>query len=149
MSRNIFSPTYGKSIVQGQYCRDMISDNTVFLGTVMGPSLLSRLLSAMNVPIKSRGGHEPMFLKMLNDFRGFDRRKNLAEIQDTLQQCRDKVFTYRGENWISFGPSKKYFVNPHPIENHGPCFDPLGLMYDIDLAIGSAIDSSLKKTSKD
>ena len=124
---------------------DMVLDNTVFQGTVLGPSLWNSFFSDVSVPAKSTGGRESMFADDLNVFQEFDRKKNLAEVQDTLQQCREKIHTWGKANRVSFDPSKEHLVVLHPAEYHGPCFKLLGLMVDTDLAMESAIDSLLTK----
>ena len=86
-----------------------------------------------------------MFADDLNVFQEFDRKTNLVEVQNTLQQCRDSVHRWGKVNRVSFDPSKEHLVVLHPVEHHGPCFKLLGLMVDTDLAMESAIDALLTK----
>ena len=85
------SPRVGNVVVQGQHSVDMVLDNTVFQGTVLGPSLWNSFFSDVSVPAKSTGGRESMFADDLNVFQEFDRSKNLVGVQNTLQQCRENV----------------------------------------------------------
>ena len=112
-------------IVQGQYSLDMILDNRLFQGIGLDPSLQNSFFSDVSVPVKSPGGRESMFADDLNVFQEFDRRKNLAEVQDTLQQCRDKVHKWGEANRVSFNPSQKHLVVLHPSDYHGPSFQLL------------------------
>ena len=124
---------------------DMVLDNSVFQGTVMGPPLWNAFFSDVSIPAKSTGGRESMFADDLNVFQEFDRTTNLVEVQNTLQQCRDSVHRWGKVNRVSFDPSKEHLVVLHPVEHHGPCFKLLGLMVDTDLAMESAIDALLTK----
>jgi hypothetical protein len=139
------APRIGNVVVQGQHSVDMVLANSVFQGTVLGPPLWNSFFSDVSVPAKSTGGRESMFADDLNVFQEFDRTKNLAEVQDTLQQCREKVHKWGKANRVSFDPSKEHLVVLHPSDYHGPSFKLLGLMVDTDLAMESAIDLLLTK----
>ena len=139
------APRIGNVVVQGKHSVDMILENTVFQGTVLGPPLWNSFFADVSIPAKSTGGRESMFADDLNVFQEFDRRKNLAEVQDTLQSCRENVHKWGKTNRVSFDPSKEHLVVLHPFENHGAAFKLLGLMVDTDLAMDSAIDSLLSK----
>ena len=138
-------PRIGNVVVQGNHSVDMILENTVFQGTVLGPPLWNSFFADVSIPAKSTGGRESMFADDLNVFQEFDRRKSLAEVQDTLQSCRENVHKWGKTNRVSFDPSKEHLVVLHPFENHGAAFKLLGLMVDTDLAMDSAIDSLLSK----
>jgi len=139
------APRIGNVVVQGQYSEDMIIDNSVFQGTVLGPPLWNTYFSDVNVPAKSTGGREAMFADDLNVFQEFDRQQPLPEIQGTLEKCRDKVHKWGRTNRVSFDPSKEHLVVLHPTANHGACFKLLGLLVDTDLRMHTAIDQLLTK----
>jgi hypothetical protein len=86
-----------------------------------------------------------MFADDLAVFQEFDRGKNLAEGQDTLQECRVSVHKWGRANRVSFDPSKKHLVVLHPSAYHGAAFKFLGCMIDTDLAMESAIDLLITK----
>ena len=75
----------GNVVVQGKLSVDMIIDNSVFQGTVLGPSLWNSFFADVCIPAKSTGGREAMFADDLNVFQEFDRSEDLAKVQDTLQ----------------------------------------------------------------
>jgi hypothetical protein len=139
------APRVGNVVVQGKLSVDMIIANSVFQGTVLGPSLWNSFFADVCLPAKSMGGREAMFADDLNVFQEFDRRKNLAEVQDTLQQCRERVHNWGKTNRVSFDPSKEHLVVLHPTAYHGAAFKLLGCMIDTDLAMESAIDQLIAK----
>ena len=139
------APRVGNVVVQGQYSNDMIIDNSVFQGTVLGPPLWNSFFSDVGVPAKSTGGREEKFADDLNVFQEFDQQKPLAEIQNTLQKCRDEVHKWGRTNRVSFDPSKEHLVVLHPVANHGACFKFLGCMVDTDLRMLTAIDQLLTR----
>jgi len=139
------SPRVGNVIVQGKYSEDMTIDNSVFQGTVLGPPLWNSYFADVSVPAKSTGGREAKFADDLNVFQEFDRQLPLAQVQNTLQKCRDRVHKWGRTNRVSFDPSKEHLVVLHPTENHGACFKLLGCMTDTDLMMHTAIDLLLTK----
>ena len=86
-----------------------------------------------------------MFADDLNVFQEFDRREDLAKVQDTLQQCRERVHKWGKTNRVSFDPAKEHLVVLHPSAYHGAAFKLLGCMVDTDLAMESAIDQLIAK----
>ena len=54
---------------------DMILENTVFQGTVLGPPLWNSFFADVSIPAKSTGGRESMFADDLNVFQEFGRSK--------------------------------------------------------------------------
>ena len=65
----------------------------------------------------------------------------MPEIQDILQQCREKIHTWGKAKRVTFPPSTDHLAVSHPAEYHGPYFRILGLITDTDLAMDSTIDS--------
>ena len=55
------APRVGNVVVQGSMSEDMIIDNSVFQGTVLGPPLWNSFFSDVNVPAQSAGGQGSMF----------------------------------------------------------------------------------------
>ena len=137
------APRVGNVVVQGKYSEDMIIDNSVFQGVVLGPPLWNSFFADVSVPAKSTGGKEAMFADDLNVFQEFDRQQPLAQVQNTLQTCRDRVHKWGKTNRVSFDPSKEHLVVLHPSEYHGACFKLLGCMVDTDLMMHTAIDQFL------
>ena len=138
-------PRVGNVVVQGKYSEDMIIDNGVFQGVVLDPPLWNSFFADVSVPAKSTGGKEAMFADDLNVFQEFDRLQPLAQVQNMLQTCRDRVHKWGRANRVSFDPSKEHLVVLHPTENHGACFKLLGCMVDTDLMMHTAIDQLLTK----
>ena len=139
------APRVGNVVVQGQKSENMINDNSVFQGTVLGPPLWNTFFSDVSVPAQSTGGHESMFADDLNVFQKFGRLQPLAEITSTLQKCRTNVHKWGRTNRVSFDASKEHLVVLHPVQKHGEAFKLLGCMIGTDLHMQTAIDQLLAK----
>ena len=85
------APRIGNVVVQGKMSENMIQDNSVFQGTVLGPPLWNSFFSDVSVPAQSSGGQESMFADDLNVFQKFERLQPIAEVQGTLERCRRDV----------------------------------------------------------
>ena len=67
------SPRRGRVVVQGSASQEMILDDSVFQGTVLGPPLWNSFFADVATPAKSTGGSEAVFADDLNVFQLFDR----------------------------------------------------------------------------
>ena len=124
---------------------DMIIDNSVFQGTVLGPPLWNSFFSDVSVPAQSTGGQESMFADDLNVFQKFGRLQPLPELTSSMQKCRTNVHGWGRTNRVSFDAVKEHVVVLHPVQNHGAAFKLLGCMVDTDLRMQSAIDQLTSK----
>jgi hypothetical protein len=126
---------------------DMIRDNSVFQGTVLGPSLWNDFFGDMIMPGKFTGGREGMFADDLHIFQKFDRRKTRAE-QDILQKCRVSVHKWGKANRVSFDPSKNHLDEFDLTGYHGAAFKFPRCMDDNDLTMVSVIDLLITKFAR-
>ena len=139
------APRVGNVVVQGKLSENMTIDNSVFQGTVLGPSLWNSFFSDVSVPAKSTGGQESMFADDLNVFQKFDRMQPLAEVQSTLQKCRRNMHKWGMTNRVPLDPAKEHLVVLHPSQYHGAVFKLLGCMVDTDLRMQTAVDQLMTK----
>ena len=78
----------GKTIVQDSVSQEMILDDSVFQGTVLGPPLWNSFFADVATPAKSTGGREAVFADDLNVFQLFDRLAPPEECCEILSECR-------------------------------------------------------------
>ena len=127
------APRIGKVVVQGEHSDEFTIDNSVFQGTVLGPTLWNSFFADVSIPAKSSGGRESMFADDLNVFQEFDRLCPLPDVKATLEKCRDSVHSWGERNRVTFDATKAHLVVLHPVQHHGAAFKLLGCMVDTDL----------------
>ena len=138
-------PRKGQVVVQGARSDVFEFANSVYQGTVLGPTLWNTFFSDVSGPASSTGGHEAMFADDLNVFQEFDRLAPLSDCQAQMAQCKRRVHTWGEMNRVCFDASKEHMVILHPSESHGDSFKLLGCMVDVDLRMHSAIEQVLSK----
>ena len=139
------SPRRGRVVVQGSASQEMILDDSVFQGTVLGPPLWNSFFADVATPAKSTGGKEAMFADDLNVFQLFDRLAPPEECCEILSECRRNVHAWGRKNRVSFDASKEHLVILHPNQNHGEPFKLLGCMIDLDLRMNTCVEQLLGK----
>ena len=139
------SPRRGRVVVQGTSSDEFILDDSVFQGTVLGPTLWNIFFADVAMPAKSSGGKEALFADDLNVFQLFARLQDLEECINKLKACRQRVHAWGRANRVSFDPAKEHLIMLHPTEHHGDTFRLLGCMVDPDLRMHTCIDQLLSK----
>jgi len=139
------SPRRGRVVVQGASSDEIVLDDSVFQGTVLGPCLWNTFFADVSVPARSSGGKEAMFADDLNVFQLFDRLAPLEDCMSKLTECRRHVHQWGRANRVSFDTGKEHLVILHPDEYHGDPFKFSGLMIDLDLRMHTCIDQLLSK----
>ena len=139
------APRQGQVLVQGAYSDSFEISNSVFQGTVLGPSLWNTFFADVSNPAGSCGGDEAKFADDLSVFQRFDRLKPLAECMATMEKCKDNVHNWGKVNRVSFDAGKEHMMVLHPSESHGDAFRLLGCMIDVDMRMHSAVEQVLSK----
>ena len=70
---------------------DMIMNNNVWQGTVLGSLLWNSFFSDVNISAKSTRGQESMFADDLNVFEKFGRLQPLLELMSSMEKCRSNM----------------------------------------------------------
>ena len=81
----------GKVVVEGCSSEEFVLSNTVFQGTVLGPTLWNTFFADVCIPASSTGGHEAMFADDLKVFQVFLRMHPKEDVLASLQMCRSNV----------------------------------------------------------
>ena len=100
------SPRKGRVVVQGAFSDEIILDDSVFQGTVLGPPFWNVFSADVASHAQSSGGQEAMFADDLNMFQEFDRRLPLDDVMSKLTQCRTNVHKWGRMNRVSFDAEK-------------------------------------------
>ena len=131
--------------MQGVNSESFVIDNSVYQGTVLGPTLWNMFFSDVDDAARSTGGTERKFADDLSVFQTFERLNPVAECKTILDNCKQHVHKWGRTNRVSFDPSKEHIVILHPAEHHGTTFKLLGCPVDPDLRMHSVVDQILNK----
>ena len=143
--RAYLQPRIGKVIVEGVESIAFQLQNTIFQGTVLGPSLWNVFFADVQPAASSTGGKPAMFADDLNVFQTFDRAEEDDHIYSCMQQCRANVHEWGTCNKVLFDASKEHFAILHPLYGSGEDFKLLGCMIDPKLTMHTAIDTILSR----
>ena len=136
-------PRKGKVVVEDTASDEFVLSNTVFQGTVLGPTLWNTFFADVSVPASSTGGQEAIFADDLNVFQIFDRRTPPDEIRSKLQECRTNVHKWGVNNRVVFDGQKEHLAIIHPLLGSGDSFKLLGCMTDVKLIMDAAVQDIL------
>ena len=132
-------------MVEGEFSDLFEIANSVYQGTVLGPTLWISFFADVSVPAASTGGTESVFADDLNVFQKFDRLASNGEITSQLEKCRTAVHKWGRTNRVSFDASKEHMVVMHPVLAYGDPLKLLGLLMDTKLVMRMAVDAILSK----
>ena len=96
--------------------------NTVFQGTVLGPTLWNTFFADVCTPASSTGGRESIFADDSNVFQVFARTCPIEDIYTSLQTCRARVHDWGRNNRVIFDVTKEHLQIIHPILGRGEDF---------------------------
>jgi len=136
-------PRVGQVAVEGELSDEFTIANSVFQGTVLGPTLWNLFFSDVATPATMAGGDEAMFADDLNVFQQFDKDEPPDNINNKLEECRTHVHKWGRTNRAVFDPGKKHTRITHPQFAEGDPFKLLGLMVDCKLVMDQAIEKVL------
>jgi len=139
------SPRQGQVVVEGEFSELFEIANSVYQGTVLGPSLWNTFFADVSVPAASTGGNESVFADDLNVFQKFDKLDSEEAILETLGRCREQVHKWGRVNRVTFDAAKEHMIVLHPVHAHGDPFKLLGLLVDTKLLMRNAVDAMLTK----
>jgi hypothetical protein len=139
------SPRQGQVVVEGEFSDLFEIIDSVFQGTVLGPSLWNTFFADVSGPASSTGGEEAAFADDLNVFQKFDRYEPTERITGKLEKCRDAVHKWGRVNRVTFDARKEHMVVIHPLYAEGDPFKLLGLFVDTKLVMRQAVEQMLAK----
>ena len=132
------APRIGKVTVQGQHSVDMVLDNSVSQGTVMGPPLWNIFYEDARHAVNEHDFIEAIFADDLNGFRAFEPETTDNDILSKLQECQRSLHSWGTANQVMFDPGKESFHILHPRKPYGDNFKMLGVTFDPKLMMDSA-----------
>ena len=136
-------PRVGQVLVEGTASDPFEIANSVFQGTVLGPTLWNVFFADIVDASCVAGGETSTFADDLSVFQEFDRQQPTVEVFDTINVCRQSVHDWGRKNRVLFDAGKEHLVVVHPLHAQGEAFKLLGLMVDCKLVMNQAIEKLL------
>ena len=119
--------------------------NTVFQGTVLGPSLWNVFFQDVQTAAENTGGKEAKFADDLSVSKDFPTSSSNAEVVADLERCRTAVHGWGVKNRVAFDKEKEAVVVLHHLDGEGEDFRLLGLVFDTKLKMHSAVTKLVKR----
>jgi len=138
-------PRVGKVTVEGALSDIFELSDTVFQGTVLGPTLWNVFFSDVAFPASLHGGSAAIFADDLNVFKCFDVHESNEEIAERMAHTQSEVHQWGQRNRVSFDQQKEHLNIIHPIQGEGDNFKLLGNLIDVKLLMTDAIEEILTR----
>ena len=132
-------------LVGGESSAELELKNTVFQGTVLGPSLWNTFFKDVRTAAESTGGRESKFADDLSVTKEYNKSTKNEEVLADLQRCQQNVHQWGEANRVEFDPTKEEFAVVHHREGEGPDFRLLGPVFDSKLLMHKAVQKVLGK----
>ena len=139
------SPRTARVVVDGAESAEFILKDTVFQGTVWGPSLWNVFFADVHGPATATGCSERKFADDLSAFKAYARSCENEKILADLALCQTSVHEWGRRERVTFEPSKEEFVVLDPRHGQGGPFRLLGPLIDNQLRMDAAIDKLYRK----
>ena len=133
-------PRTGRVLVGGAKSGDMVLENMVYQGTVLGPELWNLFFADAAPSIRAAEYEEIIYADDLNAFRLFPGDTDNEEILQKNGACQEHLHEWGKLNRVSFDPTKE---SSHVISQCGSVGGNcklLGIVFDTQLTMHAAVD---------
>ena len=119
--------------------------DSVFQGTVLGPTLWNVFFHDVAFAAAGIDTTEAMFADDLSIYKTFDRNEPNDNIIADMQSKKKDVHKWGDRNRVTFDATKEHIVILHPDHGIGEDFKLLGCLIDVQLRMNHAIDSLIAR----
>jgi hypothetical protein len=133
-------PRIGYVSIEGVFSEVFELCDTVFQGTVLGPTLWNVFFHDVALAATWHGAQESMFADDLNAFKSYAITVTPESIINDMQKTRTED-RWGHRNRVTFDASKEHIVIIHPQQGSGDNFKLLGCLVDTKLSMQPAIDA--------
>ena len=138
-------PRVGKVSVEGALSSAFELADTVFQGTVLGPSLWNTFFGDIAGAVSNSGGEETIFADDLTVHHYVPRETSHASIMHLLRDSQREAHSWGKRNRVLFDPSKEHFRVIHTSDGEGEPFKMLGCLFDTRLFMHAQVDQILNR----
>ncbi len=126
-------------VVAGKSSTEMKLSNTVFQGTVWGPSLWNTFFGDSACVLEWEGYVVVVFADDYNAFKNYPSHVSNALILSNLRDAQEKLHQWGRANCVTFDAGKEHFAVLSLTDPCGDAFRMLGIQIDAKLQMGIAI----------
>ncbi len=126
-------------VVGGDASIPRVLANSVFQGTVFGPPLWNLFYLDASLAVRKLDFTDVVFADDFNSWKSFSSGTALADMLDECRQCQSSLHSWGRANSVKFDPTKESFHILHRQRSHGDDFLLLGILFDCELRMHSAI----------
>ena len=133
-------PRVGAVVIDGSQSEEFIIQDSVFQGTVLGPSLWNCYFEDARHCINKCGFSEYVFADDLNSTKAYHSSVSNDTVLQDLAECQECLHAWGGLAQVVFDPAKESFHILHRMSPHGDSFKLLGIIFDTKLIMDAAVD---------
>ncbi len=126
-------------VVNGDSSAERILANSVFQGTVLGPPLWNLFYLDACLAVRRLEFTDVVFADDFNAWKTFTQGTAIDDMLAECLQCQDSLHSWGRANSVKFDPSKESFHVLHRTRAHGDDFLLLGILFDCELRMHSAV----------
>ncbi len=119
--------------------------NSVYQGTVFGPPLWNVHYADSSMAVQAEGFTEVVFADDLNCSKEMGPTTTEAQARAALRKCQVSLHRWGAANKVLFDPGKESFHAIHRTRSFGDDFKILGVLYDCQLTMSSAVREIAKE----
>jgi hypothetical protein len=135
-------------VVGGEASEEFVLENMVFQGTVFGPDLWNVFYEDAKEAIKEMHYEECVFADDLNAYRIFPGVVSNERILTSLEACQRELHDWGNANQVIFDAGKEgHHILTSRGDSHGEDFKILGVIFDVELTMHSAVDKLVTEAS--
>ena len=111
-----FEPRIGRVTIAGVFSDAFQISDSVFQGTVLGPTLWNVFFADVMHSARAHGGKEALFADDLSVFQKFARSCSNVEVKHALCHTQQEVHKWGERFRVTFDASKEHAIIIHPID---------------------------------
>ena len=126
-------------VVNGMSSAERVLANSVYQGTVLGPPLWNLFYLDAFKAVRALEFTDVVFADDFNAWKKFSRGTSLIEMLGACEECQSSLHAWGRANAVKFDPAKESFHILHRTQGYGDEFLLLGVLFDCQLRMRSAV----------
>ena len=132
-------PRIGYVTVEGVMSEAFVLCNTVFQGTVLGPTLWNVFFNDVSFEASSHGGEPSKFADDLTVMKKYPLTMSNADCIEDMRLTQNEVHRWGRRYRVTFEASKEHIIVIHPAHGEGDNFRLVGCLIDVKLIMEDAV----------
>jgi hypothetical protein len=134
-------------MVEGSQSQEILLQDMVFQGTVLGPTLWNIFFQDSSKAIKNAEFEDIVFADDLNAYKLFENTTCNDEIVESCTRCQRELHAWGRANGVSFDPAKESMHVLSRTDPFGDSFRILGVLFDCKLTMAQSVNALHREAS--